>query len=363
MDGRDARSTLRPAGATESPSGRRLARFAAKVAVAAGILILLAALWLLRDLLLLVFAAVLLAVLLRAAAAPIERARMLGEKTAVLVVLVLIVAVLAAFGVLVGRQIYIQGSELLARTPEMLQALGDRIGVARLDERVQAEVARFAEEGGLFRATAGWSMLVVGGIGSTFLVVAGGVYFALQPRLHRRGILALFPPSARPSAGETLSALGQSLRLWLLGQLVAMTLVGVMTTLGLWLLGVKSAFALGFFSGLMDFVPIVGPIVGAVPAVAVAASDSTQSAAWVVALYVLVQQIEGYLISPIVMKAALDLPPALTLFAIVAFGTLFGPLGVLLAAPLTVVAHVLVERLWVEPVAEGGADRVPASGP
>jgi predicted PurR-regulated permease PerM len=127
-------------------------------------------------------------------------------------------------------------------------------------------------------------------------------------------------------------------------------MVGVLTTLGLWLLGIPSALALGLLAGVLEFVPFLGPILSAVPAVALALGEGMDTMLWVVGLYVAVQQIEGALITPLVQQHTVDLPPALTIFAIVAFGVLFGPLGILLATPLAVVVFVLVKKLWVREV-------------
>jgi predicted PurR-regulated permease PerM len=144
-----------------------------------------------------------------------------------------------------------------------------------------------------------------------------------------------------------VTVIGRALRLWLLGQLLAMFLVGAMIALGLWALGVPSALALGFIAGMLEFVPFLGPIIAALPGVAVGLGEGMETAVWVMALYFIVQQGEGYFIIPLVQQGTVALPPALTLFAIVAFGLLFGPLGILFATPLTVVAFVVVKKLWV----------------
>ena len=105
--------------------------------------------------------------------------------------------------------------------------------------------------------------------------------------------------------------------------------------------------ALGLIAGLLEFVPYVGPIVTAVPTMAVAAAEEPTKALWVAGLFLLIQQIEGNLIMPLVQQRTVDLPPVLTIFAVVAFATLFGVLGLLFATPLAVVCFVLVKKLWV----------------
>ena len=126
-----------------------------------------------------------------------------------------------------------------------------------------------------------------------------------------------------------------------------MLLVGVVTTLGLYAIGLPSALALGLIAGLAEFVPLVGPVFSAIPALLVALSVGGQTVFWVLGLYIVVQQLEGNLITPVIQRQTVDLPPALTLFALIAIGVLFGPLGVLLSTPLAVVIFVCVKQLYV----------------
>ena len=126
-----------------------------------------------------------------------------------------------------------------------------------------------------------------------------------------------------------------------------MVLVFVLTGLGLWAIGVPAALALALLAGLAEFVPIVGPIVAAVPALLIALSAGWQTALWTLLLYLAIQQVEGNVIQPLVQHRVVSLPPAITVFAVVAFGLLFGSLGVLFATPLAVVVFVAVWTLWV----------------
>jgi predicted PurR-regulated permease PerM len=126
-----------------------------------------------------------------------------------------------------------------------------------------------------------------------------------------------------------------------------MMLVFVLTGLGLWAIGVPAALALALLAALAEFVPLVGPVVSAIPALLIALSDSWQTALGTLLLYVAIQQIESNLIMPLVQRRVVSIPPAVTLFAVVAFGLLFGSLGVLFATPLAVVVFVAVKKLWV----------------
>lgn len=189
---------------------------------------------------------------------------------------------------------------------------------------------------------------VFGAVAYTLLVIAGGIYFAAQPKLYQNGILYLFPKRNRPLMSEALHDTARSIKLWLLGTMISMGMIGFLTGVGLWLIGVPSPLALGLLAGLLEFVPIIGPIAAAIPAILIAFTQSSEMALWTLGFFIVLQQVEGNVVQPIVQKYAVDLPPALLLFSVVAGGYLFGIVGILFAAPLTVAAYVLVRRLYVE---------------
>jgi predicted PurR-regulated permease PerM len=179
------------------------------------------------------------------------------------------------------------------------------------------------------------------------LVGVAAVYLAAQPERHRAGALMLIPQALRDKVGSTFDNAGRALRLWLFGQLVSMTVVGVLATVGLYLIGMPSALALGFLAGVSEFVPLVGPALAAIPAILVALSEGGTTIFWVLGLYLAIQQLENNIIMPLVHRRTVELPPVVTLFAILALGVLFGPVGVLLGAPLTVVLFVAVKQLYL----------------
>lgn len=129
--------------------------------------------------------------------------------------------------------------------------------------------------------------------------------------------------------------------------MLAMVLVGVFTGLGLWLVGVPSAFALGVIAGLAEFVPLIGPILAAIPALLVASNSDPQTVLLALVVLVAVQQLESNLIAPLIVDRMVSIAPAVGLFAVVAMGVLFGPLGLLLGFPLAIVFDVAVRRLYV----------------
>ena len=129
------------------------------------------------------------------------------------------------------------------------------------------------------------------------------IYIAVEPKMYRRGIMHLFPRDHRERAGEVLSAIAAVLRKWLVTQLIAMVTLGVMVTIMLLVLGVKAAVALGLYLlGLFEFIPTIGPIMSALPAIAMGFLDSPEKALSVIIAYVLVQFFENHLLIPLLYE-------------------------------------------------------------
>jgi predicted PurR-regulated permease PerM len=304
-------------------------------------------LWHLRELLILVFAASLFAVVLNSIAEPLAAKIRLPQAAA------LLIAVFGVLGIVIGSS-YLLGTEVTAQSQIIrekipagwasIQGVLDRWGIG---EPVRNWMAEITSGGGMLSNIGGIAMTLGNGITHTVLVIVGGIYIASQPSLYRAGIIKLIPEKGRPLAASAIDEARKGLRMWLLGQLVAMTIVGVLTGLGLWLLGVPSALTLALLAALLEFVPLIGSVIAAVPAILLALAVDPQLALWTALLYLAVQQIEGNVIQPIVQQRAVDLPPALLIFSLVAGGLLFGVVGVLVAAPLTVALYVLVKRLYV----------------
>ena len=194
-------------------------------------------------------------------------------------------------------------------------------------------------------------------LSSTMQVVAGlliivflSIYIAVDPDMYHRGLMMLFPRPQRQRAGEVLSAIAAVLKKWLVTQLIAMLTIGVVTTVLLLVLRVKAAFALGLLAGLLEFIPTVGPIVSALPAIAMGFLDSPEKALSVAVAYVGIQFFENHLLIPLLMKGGIDLPPALTVFSQALMALTFGFLGLMCAVPLLAATVVAVKMLYVEDV-------------
>lgn len=193
-----------------------------------------------------------------------------------------------------------------------------------------------------------WAAAITSAVGTAIIVLVAAIYLAAQPERYRNICLRLVPHPSRPAAVQLLDASALVLQRWLVGQLVIMAAIGLLSGIGLWLLGIEAAFALGLMGGLLCFIPIVGAVLAAVPAVLVAITHGPVQAGMVVLMYLAVHLAEGNLISPIVQAQATALPPVVALLSTVAFGILLGPAGLLVAAPLTLFLITVVEIVYIQ---------------
>ena len=188
------------------------------------------------------------------------------------------------------------------------------------------------------------------------LIIFIAIYIAADPDTYHRGLMHLFPHHMRTRAGEVLSAIAIVLRRWLVTQLIAMTVIGTVTTIALLILDVKAAFALGLIAGLMEFIPTVGPLLSAIPAVAMGFLDSPEKAVTVAVLYMGIQFMENHLLIPMLMKGGVDVPPVLTILGQALFTLLFGFLGLMVAVPALAASMVAIKMLYVERVVGDDVD-------
>lgn len=327
------------------PSSERV--FVRRVLIVIALVAVAYLLWQLRTLVLMLFGAVVVATIFRALAdAILKRARM-PDGVAVALSIVLILGSVAALLTVFGGQITAQVHVLTEALPAAWRSLEERVAALGFGEQV-AMLADSARSGGGAASGLGKVVMSIGnGVADTLVVIFGGIFLAAQPNFYRIGAIKLIPPAKRALVAEAMDESETALRLWLRGQLFAMVAVGALTGMGLWLIGVPSALALGLLAGMLEFIPYAGPIAAAIPGILLALVAGPETALWTLALYVGVQQFESYLLQPLVQQYAVDLPPVVLLFSLIGFGMLFGIIGIILAAPLTVVSYVLVKRLYV----------------
>lgn len=320
------------------------------VGIAVGIVILLLLLWYAIDVVLLAFIGVLLAVLLRSPADWLSSRTGWSEGWSLALVIVVLATLLATAGFFFGRAVAQQSGQLSEQLPQVLEKARERISQHELGKRM-VESTETSESDTQF-LTRGLRLVgsTFAALGSLVVVVFLAVFLAASPRTYVGGLLMLVAKRRRQRMREVLEEIGHVLQRWLVGQVILMAAVAALTGIGLTLLGVPFALPLALIAGLLEFVPYVGPIVAAIPALIVALSEGPQLALWVGLLYLAVQSVESYILTPLIQHRAVDLPPALILLAQVLMGVTAGPLGVIVATPLAAAALVAVKRLYVEDV-------------
>jgi predicted PurR-regulated permease PerM len=190
----------------------------------------------------------------------------------------------------------------------------------------------------------------VGALAAPLVILVIGVYLAVDPELYRRGLMSLVPRGRRDRAQQVLERTGEALWGWLWGRLFSMSLIGVTTFIGLWLLGIPIALSLALIAFVTNFIPYVGPLLSAIPAVLIALTVGPMQPVYVLLLYGGIQLVETNVITPVVEQKSVNLPPVLTVSTQMLAGLLFGPLGILFATPLAAMISVLVKTLYVEDV-------------
>lgn len=322
------------------------AEFVRKTLIVLGLILLALLLWKLTDVLLLAFGAILVALILHSLAEMLSRYMRVPERwslaVATLVIFMLFVGMIALF----GTQMRSQFSNVVERLPFVIDNFTRNLGLGPVSDDIN-EMLDNLPSGGLASRIAGIGGAVMSGLADFLLVVIAGIYIAGSPHLYKQGLVKLFPIRHHERVESSLDASGQALKLWLASQLIAMACVAVLSTLAFWLIGLPSPHALGLIAGLADFIPFLGPILGALPAVLFAFSINGETALWTIVAVVAIQQIEGNVIFPLVARSVVSIPPALALFAILVASILFGTLGLVFGFPLAVVTYVLVKKLYV----------------
>ena len=317
-----------------------------------GIVLLLLVVWFAVDVFLLVFAGILVAIFLHTLGEWVSSFARLSSGWSLAIVILALVTIIGIGIWRLAPAITVQVDQLSTSLPRAAQYLQQRIDRYAWARQLLQETAGagelIANRTEVLRRATGVFSTTLGALFNVVIIVFVGIYLAAEPGPYIRGIIHLVPKPKRERAREVLSVVGHTLRWWLLGRAFEMILVGSLTAIGLWLLDVPLALTLGLLAALLEFVPTLGPIIAAVPSILLAMTQSPTQALYVGLLYAGIQTIESYLLTPMVERRTVLVPPVLTIAAQVLLGILLGGLGLVLAPPLTATALVLVKMLYVE---------------
>lgn len=340
-----------------------LGESAKRTLVVVAIVVLALLLWRIVNALLLAFVGVLLAMVFRGLAGLISRHTPLPIEWAMIIVAVVLIASVALFIWFAGPPINEQLGQLINTLPNSLTEVEEilsRYVVGRyLLDYIKAAPAA---PGGpaLVSGVTGIASTLYEVLADLILVIVSAVYFSVNPESYRRGILLLVPRAKAPRVADVLDQTARTLQYWLLGQLFLMISVGILVTVGLWLVGVPLAFVLGIITALFEFVPVIGTVASAVPGILIGLSGGWARGFDAFLVYFVVQELEAHIFTPLVQRKTVEVPPALVVVAVVASGYVFGIIGVFIATPLTAVILVWVKLFYIEDVL-GKSTRMPSA--
>lgn len=326
--------------------------FARRALLGGMVIALLLALWQVSLVLILTFGGIVVAVALRNIAGPLGRWLRVPDRMALLITVLDLSFIALGFFYFFGAMAGHQFSALIHRLPETLDSARAWLGETMLGRQILSALdsgGNAAERLGAALPVAGG---ILGGLGEALLMIVVGIYLAADPPLYVSGVLRLFPPRRRMRTRQILHAIGEALQKWLLGMTFDMLLLGAMTFIGLWAVGVPLPFALAVLLGASVFVPYIGPAIACIPGLLLAFSVKPTLALYAGVVYAVVLTIEAYVSQPLLQRWAVSLPAIFNLLAILVFAPLFGIWGAILATPLSVALWVLVQKVYIEDVLE-----------
>jgi predicted PurR-regulated permease PerM len=315
--------------------------------------------WQIREVLLLIFAAVVLATTLNRLARKFQRSGM-KRGIAVLLSVTIFIALIILFFLLVVPPFAREFQDLTYQVPKGLNRFNSWFD--QLRTRIPDEIIPYIPDVNSLTQQA--QPFINRALGNSFAFVSGSLEVVLKillvlvltgmlladPQAYRKLFVRLFPSFYRRRVDGILDKCEVSLEGWVTGASIAMGVVGLMSLIGLSILRVRSALALGVLAGFLNLIPNLGPTMSVIPAMAIALLDTPWKPLAVLVLYFVIQQIEGNFLTPIVMAHQVSLLPAVTLIAQLFFVTFFGFLGLFLALPLTVVAKIWMQEVLIRDV-------------
>ncbi len=326
--------------------------FQKKVWIAAAITALIAVLILFFNytfnVLLLVLAGTLIAIFFRAISSKIESKTNWKEGVCLTISILGTLLIVAGMFWLIGSKVHSQLVELTETLPKTVENVRARLNESSIGEKVLERATSDKAMSGLQSFAQRFFRSTFGVVGDVYVVLFIAIFFTVSPRLYTGGFVQLIPPRGQEEAKGVLKKLHTYLRKWLKGKLISMSIVFVLTAIGLAIIGVDLWLVLALFAGLISFIPNFGPVIALIPAVLVGLLQGQQTALLIVGLYVLVQFIESNFITTLLQQKLVNMPPALILIAQLFMGTLVGGWGVVLATPVTLIVMILVQELYIK---------------
>jgi len=331
-----------------------LTEFSKRVLVASGIVlgVILSGLfiWFAFDIILIIFAGCLLAVLFHGVSSGIAKYTPLPTRFWLTLLIILSLAGIISGTWFYGRMFYSHFNQL---TESLTAAANQLMAQYEFARKFFSEITRLINQLSQLDILANirtFFSTTIGFLFNAFIIYFLGIYIAIEPHTYVNGFLQLFPAGYQPRMKQVISHVYHMLKWWLLGRIVSMISIGLLTVIGLWILNIPLPLTLATLAAMLEFIPYLGPILSAFPAIIIALTVSPLTSLYVAILYFIIQQIEGYVITPIIHEEAIAMPPAITLAIQIFFGILAGSIGLIMASPFSATLIVLIQMLYVQDI-------------
>lgn len=319
------------------------------ILVAIGVFVIL--FWFAIHVMFLVFGGILLAVSIRGIGDWISRKTGISKAWAITITILVILILVILFSTIFGMQIYYEVLKLTEELPRSLDHLRQMLQDSQLGSQILKVMPGLDQLfQGVWKNVPSFFFSLSGIIVSFVFIIFLGIYLAYNPELYIRGILWLFPSKKRPHIEKVLNYIGYMLHWWLIGRVFSMTIIGLLSGIGLWLIGIPLALTLGVFAGLVSFIPYLGPIFSFVPVALLALAEGWQPIMHIFVLFIIIQTVESYILTPMIIQRTVLIPPLLTLTAQVLFGMAAGVVGIVFALPVTATLIILVKFFYIQDV-------------
>jgi predicted PurR-regulated permease PerM len=327
-------------------------KFSQKVWIAGGILFLILILLLLFkalfSVILLVLAGVLISIYFHGFAGLLNKWLHIPQKASVLCSVLINLLLLIGFFWFVGDRLQSQISQLSDTLPKSLENAKAWLKDYPGGDKLLSLVRSSGDSAKTLTLAKSFFSSSFGILSDIYIIILLAMFFTASPFVYKKGIIKLLPPKAKSKGDELLTEIHNVLKNWIKGMLIGFIFIGVLSGLGLWIIGIPLVLTLALIAGLMNFIPNFGPIIALVPAVLLALTQGTTTALIVIGIYTGIQIVQSAVTQPLIQKKMVNIPPALIIFGQVAMGLLGGFWGVLLATPIVAIIMTAVDKLYVQ---------------
>ncbi|MFD2874701.1 AI-2E family transporter [Mucilaginibacter ximonensis] len=310
------------------------------------------------DILLMVLAGSLIATYFHGLGDAIQRRSKLTRKPAMIIAVAITIIFVGTLFWFMGTKISAQVAELSNTLPHTINNVRSKLSQTSWGQSILKNFSGDSTSQKMMSTAQGFFSTTFGVLGDIYIILFLGIFFTANPSLYKDGILVLVPHSRKKLGKHILDRVSLSLKGWLKGTLFSMLCVTILIGTALSIVGMPVALILALITGLLEMVPSIGSLVAMIPGVLLAFTVSTNMAILVAIIYITSQTIVANIITPLIQKKMINLPPALTLISQLIMGSVSGALGVILAVPLLAIMIILVDELYVKKIAHNNPNSV-----